>query len=71
MVIQKVTKVQMAPKGTDGTKGTDGANGISITDKRRNNDSNVVEEQTLLDNSTAPASAPIGSGSENPFGFPM
>ena len=60
-------------KGTDGTKGTDGANGISITDKRGNNDSNVVEEQTLLDNSTAsaPASAPIGSGSENPFGFPM
>ena len=62
-------------KGTDGTKGTDGANGISITDKRGNNDSNVVEEQTLLDNSTASApasaSAPIGSGSENPFGFPM
>ena len=60
-------------KSTDGTKGTDGANGISITDKRGNNDSNVVEEQTLLDNSTAsaPASAPIGSGSENPFGFPM
>ena len=60
-------------KGTDGTKGTDGANGISITDKRGNNDSNVVEEQTLLDNSTAsaPASAPIGSGTENPFRFLM
>ena len=67
MVIQKVTKVQ------DGTKGTDGTNGISITDKRGNNDSNVVEEQSLLDNSSASASAsaPIGSGSENPFGFPM
>ena len=66
-------------KGTDGTKGTDsangkdGADGISIIDKRGNNDSNVVEEQTPLDNSTASASAsaPIGSGSENPFGFPM
>ncbi|MGB8102270.1 MAG: hypothetical protein WCE96_11405 [Nitrososphaeraceae archaeon] len=65
----KMTAKNIKNGNSKGNKGTDGANGISITDKRRNNDSNVVEEQTLLDNSTA--SAPIGSGSENPFGFPM
>ena len=40
----------------DGTKGKDGANGITITGKPGSNDSNIVEDDTQLDNSTTIAS---------------
>ena len=62
----------------DGTKGKDGANGITITGKPGSTDSNIVEEDTQLDNSTtiasnasASTSAMDNSGAANPFGLPM
>jgi hypothetical protein len=65
-------------KGLDGAKGKDGANGITITGKHGSNDSNVVEEQTQLYNSTTTASNVTAStstidnsGAANPFGLPM
>ena len=59
-------------------KGKDGANGITITGKPGSNDSNNVEEETQLENSTtiasnasASTSAMDNSGTANPFKLPM
>ena len=67
--------------GKDGTKGKDGANGMTTTGKPGkpgSNDSNIVEEDTQLDNSTtiasnasASTSAMDNSGAANPFRLPM
>jgi hypothetical protein len=61
-----------------GEKGKDGADGITITGKPGSNDSNIVEDDTQLDNSTtiasnasASTSAMDNSGAANPFGLPM
>lgn len=63
--------------GEDGAKGKDGADG-TITGKPGSNDSNIVEDDTQLDNSTtiasnasASTSAMDNSGAANPFGLPM
>ena len=50
--------------GKDGTKGKDGADGITITGKPGSNDSNIVEDDTQLDNSTTIASNASASTSE-------
>ena len=64
--------------GKDGAKGKEGADGITMTGKPGSNDSNIVEEETQLDNSTTIASNASASTSEmdnsgaaNPFGLPM
>ena len=61
-----------------GENGKDGTNGITITGKQGINESNIVEEDTQLDNSTtiasnasASTSAMDNSGAANPFGLPM
>jgi hypothetical protein len=64
--------------GKDGAKGKEGADGITMTGKPGSNDSNIVEEETQLDNSTtiasnasASSSAMDNSGAASPFSLPM
>ena len=64
--------------GKDVAKGKDGAQGITKTGKPGSNDSNIVEEETQLDNSTtiasnasASSSAMDNSGAASPFSLPM
>jgi hypothetical protein len=74
----QTTAKNIKNSSTSGEKGKDGANGITITGKHGSNDSNVIEEETQLDNSTTAASnatastsAIDNSGAANPFGLPM